>query len=104
MGYLTLKSRVSFPNSGCGTELFPIVDRRPAVSTCKEPSQLGLLTVDIPSRRGWGLLLDLYLSTQPTLPDGCMQFCPNGTWPWGLREGLGYIGWEKSKQDAVSLM
>lgn len=82
MGYLTLKSRVSFPNGGCGTALFPTVDIRPAVSTCKEPSQLGLLTGDILSQTGQGVSVDSHRSTQSPLPDSCTQFCPNCTWPW----------------------
>lgn len=40
VGYSTLKSRVSFPNGGCGTALIPRADIRPAVSTSKEPAQL----------------------------------------------------------------
>lgn len=92
VGYSTLKSRVSFPNGGCGMALFPTVDIRPAVSTSKEPSQLALLTVDILSWRGQGVSVDPHWSTGPPLPDSCTQFCPNCTWP---REGLEYIDWER---------
>lgn len=52
---------------------------------------------------GLAVLVDPHLSTLPPLPDS-VQFFPNCTWPWGLREGLVCIGWGKSQLDEVPLM
>lgn len=70
-----------------------VMNIRPAVSTCKEPSQLVLLTVDIPlwilswysaspSRHWYAILLWLHMA-------------------WGLREGVESIGWGRWSRDKV---
>lgn len=63
MAYSTLKSRVSFPNGGCGMVLFPTVDVDQLCPLAKnQPSWPSLM-------EGQGVSVDPHWSTGPPLLD-----------------------------------
>lgn len=62
------------------------------MSCSQENIPAGLLTLS--HRVGQAEPLCLYLSVQSRLTVNCMQFCPNGTRPWGFRE-VALVGWER---------